>query len=201
MSMFHELMMRKKGGGVEYKTLVYATDNAYIQTDISANDDYKIKITGTIKTQTYTNAGSNYFFDGAYFSFNLTGTIAFIGYNPGNKNVTICLRSGNNQASYQATYKNDITVGSNGTVTQPNYTLSLEHTIPYNKNFGIFRCENENNYSNDLVAISLIEIKDQNNNLIAELKPAIVNGESGMYDTVGQQFYANANSVGSLVCE
>lgn len=193
--------MMSKSSGVEFKTSIYATGNAYIQTDISANDDYKIKITGTIRTQTYTNAGSNYFLDGAYAPSQLTGTIAFIGYNPGNKNVSICLRSGNNQASYEATYKNDIIVGSNGTVTQPNYTLSLEHTIPYNKNFGIFRCEDKNNYSNDLVAISLIEIKDQNDNLLHKLKPAIVNGESGVYDTVTKTFYGNANSVGSLVCE
>lgn len=208
MSKLLSMLMKSKGGGIEFKTSIYATGNAYIQTDISANADYKINIVGNVLVDTYTDQGSHYFF-GANNpdqspSYYLTGTLAFIGYNPNTSIPGIGLRSANNVAGYNAPYKQDINIGSSGGhISAPyHFTLSLSHTVAYDKNFRVLSdWQHADRKTNNMISIELIEIKDQNDNLIAELKPAIVNGESGMYDTVTETFYGNANSVGSLVCE
>lgn len=56
------------------------------------------------------------------------------------------------------------------------------------------------NFMNDKVKIQNIVLYNGNTE-VANLVPAIVEGESGMFDTINEQFYGNANSVGSLVCE
>lgn len=193
--------MMSKSGGVQFKTSIYATDNAYIQTDISANADYKIRVKGQL-TQYFTDGSKTFCFLGSIYYDTYgkyTGTQFSVGYNPNISRNVISLRSYNNRYIYEPTYSNDISVS---TILRPySFDCTLNNTIPYNTNFVIFALSDFTYKSNDCIYIELIEIKDQNDNLIAELKPAIVNGESGMYDIIEEKFYGNANSVGSLVCE
>lgn len=195
------LMKSKSGGGVEFKTYCYALNNGYIQTDISANADYKIRVKGQL-TQNFTDSSKTFvFLGGIYYDMygKYTGTRFSVGYNPNLSSNVISLRSFNNKYIYEPTYSNEINVST--TVRPYSFDGTLNNTVPYNTNFVIFASSDFVYNSNDYIYIELIEIKDQSDNLLHELKPAIVNGESGMYDTIEQKFYGNANSVGSLVCE
>ena len=182
------------GGNVEFKTSIYATDNAYIQTDISMNENYKIRVTGK-RNKSYNSTNYLYIFGGSKSSGSYPlGTDCYFSYSSGaSKNVVAILTY--NGTGYPPTSSASHYFGSD------DFDLSLNAYTNNTVSFTIFCSNSINGFLNDYVSLSLIEIKDQNDNLLHELKPAIVNGESGMYDTVTQTFYGNANSVGSLVCE
>lgn len=190
-------MVMESKSNVVFKNYCYALNNAYIQTDISANADYKIRLKGKILVDTFQSFGGTYPFRGfIQGSSRYTGTYLSLTTNPSNYVNSLFFRSINDDYAYNPTYQDILQVGNgNDEITTHNFDLTLPHTIPCDVQFKLFEA------SSSIIAFKIIEIKDQNDNLIAELKPATVNGENGMYDTIGQQFYGNANSVGSLVCE
>ena len=198
-SMLLANMLTRNGGGIDFKTYCYAIDNAYIQTDISANGDYKIRLKGKILVDTFNIAGGVYPFEGfttTNSGSKYLGTYMSLATNPNGYINTLFFRSINNDYPYNPTYQNNLQVGNgNNEITTHNFDLTLSHTIPCDVQYKLFKS------SSSLIAFEIIQIKDQNDNLLHELKPTIINGESGMYDTVTQTFYGNSNSVGSLVCE
>lgn len=194
-------MMMGSGKKVEFKNYVYAIDNAYIETDIKLNENYKISIKGKTKVSVTSQiiffmagSGSVSYWNGTRAMLYLEGSSRYCYLNNLSIGNLYSINSGttDNVRVFTGTngaYANDFTISLSRTNTKTNYNLFL------------FFNNVESIYSNDNLKIKLIEIKDQNDNLIHEIKPAIVNGESGVYDTVTETFYGNANSVGSLVCE
>lgn len=182
MSSFRQLMMRKKGGGVEFKTSIYSQGNAYISLDLSALQGQQVKC--RLK-------GECLNFSELYYLFGFS--------------------SGSSYNSYQSYFYNgSVTVKDVSQVvsnSSPNFDLTGSASTMSNSfisDFRLFSWERAGgtvNFTDGKCKFSLFEILDSSNNLLHQLKPAIVNGESGMYDTVTETFYGNANSVGSLVCE
>lgn len=187
--------MMQNNSGIEFKNYCYALNNAYIQTDISLNENFNVRVAGK-RNKSYTSATSLFLFgaSGASGSYTL-GTNCTFSYSSGigQSSVAILTYDG---TGYPPSGSTRHYFGAN------DFDISLSN-VYYNNTVSIIMfCSRHIDYFlNDYVFISLIEIKDLSDNLIVELKPAIVNGENGMYDTVGQKFYGNTNSVGSIVCE
>ena len=187
MSSFRQLMMREKGGGIEFKTAVVSTGNAYISVPLY-QDVKRIDIEGTAtNTEMYskqTFVTTYYYYSGSY-SYNGYGINCEIGTSAGQKAYKINL--------YSFSY------GGSSTIT----TFPSSYSADFNVSVVFENAFNPVHLFRLAVAGKTKSVKIYNSNdvLLGEFLPAIVNGESGMYDTVGQQFYANANSVGSLVCE
>lgn len=187
MSSFRQLMMRNKGGGVEFKDYIYSIDGAYIlfNTDRHIERFYACDVSFMIKSRsTYGIVNFRRYYDDyslgnmrvigetsgsyrTYLTINLTGTDTEIG-----------------DVSYQTdnVFNNINIYNSSSVYAKPTVKL-LYYQMTAN-----FLLKN-------------IVFYGENNTKVAELKPAIVNGENGLYDTVGNQFYGNSNSSGSLVCE
>lgn len=187
MSALLGMMCEKKGGGIEFKTAVVSTGSAYISVPLY-QDVKRIDIEGTATNTTLYSKQTflqTYYYYSSSYSYNGYGINCEIGTSAGQRQYTMNL--------YSFSY------GGNSNLAQ----LSSSRSADFNVS-AVF----ENAFN--LVHLFLlafggktkkVKIYNSNNVLLGEFLPAIVNGESGMYDTIGQQFYANANSVGSLVCE
>lgn len=213
-SMLLANMMTGSGGGVEFKSKVFATDDAYIQTDFNLNNVAKIRISGNLENYNWNNFSGTYsrwyqVFGSLKYSEGVgIGTIFAIEYhfeyNPAQRKLNAYLGSFSGGNFFSDSVSSLL---AQGTDTTPKTTFDLTYSNitqnPDNTNIKIFKgiVYGTDTYINDFCAFSLIQLFDSSDNLLHELKPAIVNGESGMYDTVTETFYGNANSVGSLVCE
>lgn len=183
-------MMMGSGGGVEFKTRIYSQNNAYIILNIYANG---IRVKGSVKTIKYGPIAHTIV--GYRYSDNSQYTIANLSYGYNSKTCNLSIGSQNNIQNTQL-------INSAGEIIQENFDVTRKNLVGWT-NWGILAQNyygNYDNFFNDVGRIELITLF-QNNNEVVNLVPAIVNGESGMYDTIGQKFYGNANSVGSLVCE
>lgn len=191
MSKLLSMMMSSSGGGVEFKTSIYATDGAYIQTDINISNVTKIRAKGENISYQAQSGSRRFVCQAVDVNSGYNGISVYIGYY---NNPTIQVTLAFFQNSYSASkssYENLINENTFDLILN-NFTF----TTPVVNTFSIFK---DAIYGQ--INFELFEFYDQNDNLLHELKPAIVNGESGMYDTVTETFYGNANSVGSLVCE
>lgn len=172
------------GGGVEFKTSIYAIDGAYIRTlENEFRYGYYIDISfyassGIENGRTIFASQSN---GGTGYKRIFKDTVSYVAK----------LKVG---TSYEDTEVGTILSNSDNIFDDINMSRNTSYNLLYYQIFS-------SSPSNDKIKIHYIRIKDSSKTLLAELKPAIVNGESGMYDTVTQTFYGNANSVGSLVCE
>lgn len=188
MSSFRQLMMKKKGGGIEFKTAVVSTGGAYISVPLY-QDVKRIDIEGTT---TITTLGLKQNFIFAYYNYlSQTSYNAYVIYN---EVSTSAGRRVNRIVLGTANYG-----GGGSTIAQ----LSSSNSADFNVS-AVFENAFNSVHSFQLARegkTKSVKIYNSNDVLLGEFLPAIVNGESGMYDTVGQQFYANANSIGSLVCE
>lgn len=169
------------GGGIDFKTSIYTLGNAYISLDLSSLQGQSVKC--RLK-------GECLDFSNLYYLF---------GYS-----------SGSSYNSYQAYFYNgSVEVGDNSqavSVSSPSFDITGQAKTMNNNYLSDFRLFSWKygstiNFTSGKCKFSLFEILDSNDNILHQLKPAIVNGESGMYDTVTETFYGNSNSVGSLVCE
>ena len=187
MSSFRQLMMKAKGGGIEFKTAVVSTGGAYISVPLY-QDVKRIDIEGTAtNTELYSKQTfvSAYYYYGGSYSYNGYGINCEIVTSAGRKAYKINLYS----FSYGGT--------SNITTFPSSFSADFNVSAVFANAFNVV-------HRFDLAVggkTKSVKIYNSNDVLLGEFLPAIVNGESGMYDTVGQQFYANANLVGSLVCE
>lgn len=199
------------GGGVEFKTSIYSQDNAYINTGIANTNIYGLRVKGSVRVNSYTGHQQqiicgyiDYSSSGANISCFVNSTIG--GSVPTNyREVKISIKEGN-------TERDNIQIANNSGIIMVN-TFDLKFIDTTNTGtkeqfeYKIFTGNRANQggsfieFTNGVVALEIVELYDISGNMIAELKPAIVNGESGMYDTITETFYGNANSVGSLVCE
>ena len=204
MSSFRQLMMRNKGGGgVEFKTSIYATGNAYMVISPNITTKYGFKIVGTLLDTTSTS-----------FSYR---TPTIVGFRKSSSNPTgwcngSFLFIANSKQKYVRVGYGGGTeeielINSDGTVIATDFSIEKKNleTPPTNNKCGLladyFDYNNSfSNFLNNTAKVKQIIIYDGDTE-VANLLPAIVNGESGMYDTVTETFYGNANSVGSLVCE
>lgn len=195
-SMILANMMSKKGGGVEFKTSIYATGGAYIVTPFTFGEIYGIKAKGSV-TSWLTVSDETYPMIAGYVSGNYTQKrgVCLI-KNSGNKCVSInindnIVQSVNNESIFDLTNQQSSPVGVN------NYAFPIFAQNSSGSSF--LPLTKWSTYGS--VKLEEIVLFNQNLNKIAHFKPAIVEGESGMYDTINEQFYGNANTVGSLICE
>lgn len=183
-SMLLANMLSGKGGGVEFKTSIYAIDGAYIRTL------------------------ENEFSYGYYIDLSFYASSGIENDRP------IFASQSSAGTGYKRIYKDTVSnvaklkVGTNYSQMEVGIILSESDNIFDDINMSrntiyplLYYQIFSSSPSNDKIKIHYIRIKDSSKNLLADLKPAIVNGESGMYDTVTETFYGNTNSVGSLVCE
>ena len=187
MSSFRQLMMREKGGGIEFKTAVVSTGNAYISVPLY-QDVKRIDIEGTT---TNTTLYSKQYFVQLYKTY--SGSYNYTGYNILNE---ISL-SGGLAVNYIKVNIFSYGGGSDIAILSSSSSKNFNVSYTFENAFNVV-------YKFELALggkTKSVKIYNSSNVLLGEFLPAIVNGESGMYDTVGQQFYTNANSVGSLVCE
>ena len=169
------------GGEAKFKTSIYTEGNAYISLDLSHLQSQSIKC--RLKGECL-NFSELYYLFGFY--------------------------SGAQYDSYQSFFDNgSVSVAGSSqavSISSPNFDLTgnaITMSSSYLSDFRLFSWKSGStiNFTSGKCKFSLFEILDSNDNILHQLKPAIVNGESGMYDTVTATFYGNANSVGSLVCE
>lgn len=187
MSSFRQLMMREKGGGVEFKNAIYPSGSAYISLPLY-QDLKKIEISGVVTNtaqyarQTFVLFYKQYSSAYSYEGYSIQSYIR-VSAGMGYRDINF------NNFNYSSTIS---TVNlSSLTSNDFNVTATLTEAINIVNEFKVVMDGKTKS----------IKLYNSNDVLIGELLPAIVNGENGMYDTVGQQFYTNANSVGSLVCE
>lgn len=199
-SMLLANMMSKKGGGVEFKTYCYALNNATCLIDLGSNNLLAgIYVKGTLTTNYPSTTGWKVMCGGASSSTQYIDS--FLSFNNlSTKNTEV--KTGN-----AGGFNTETLIDSSGNIIKTDFESSKKgmNTMTGSK-IGIFaQYSNYNNtfmyYVNDFVKIKNIVLYDINDNEIANLVPAIVNGENGMYDTINEQIYGNANSVGSLICE
>jgi len=182
MSKLLSMLMSSSGGGnVEFKTSIYTEGNAYISLDLSSlrGQSVKCRLKGECLN-----------FSELYYLFGFSSGSQYDSY-----------------ASYF--YNGSVSVAGSSqavSISSPNFDLTgnaVTMNNGYLSDFRLFSWKYSStiNFTNGKCKFSLFEILDSNDNILHQLKPAIVNGESGMYDTVTETFYGNANSVGSLVCE
>lgn len=203
--------MMSSGGGVEFKTSIYSVGEAYIDTGIDNATIYGLRVKGRMRVNSYSG----------YKQQIICGYIDYSSYT--SQSDLSCYVSAIGSPAPGQYWKTSVTIkdnitsdsvqvaGSDGIITVFDFDVKLvsNDTTKTKKQFSykIFTGERDNQggtffaYTDGVVALEVIEIYDVSGNMIMELKPAIVNGESGMYDTVTETFYGNANSVGSLVCE
>ena len=198
-SMLLANMMSSSGNSVEFKTYCYAQNNGCILIDKEVDG---FRVVGTlINTEQSVSSYINYFIAGATnYSSNpnywLGGSIR-LPNNQKQKLVVIGNMSG---------ILTDELVSADGTVIKTDFDFERKSFSSYTiSKCGIFANYNIYNNTFDKFLNDFAKIKEivlyKGNDIIADLKPVIVNGESGMYDTVTETFYENANSVGSLICE
>lgn len=203
--------MMRKSEGVKFKTSIYSQDNAYINTGITNTNIYGLRVKGSVRVNSYTGHQQqiicgyiDYSSSGANISCFVNSTIG--GTVPTNyREVKISIKEGNIE-------RDNIQIADNSGIIKVN-TFDLKFIDTTNTGtkgqfeYKIFTGNRANQggsfieFTNGVVALEIVELYDISGNMIAELKPAIVNGENGMYDTIGQKFYGNSNSVGSLICE
>jgi hypothetical protein len=191
--------MMSKSGGVEFKTYCYAQNNGCILIDKEVDG---FRVVGTlVNTIENVNTYKSYYIGaGTTYSSNPTrwlGAFIWLPNNQKQKLVAIGYMGGNTT---------DELVNADGTIVKTDFDFERKSYSSYTisacgifANYNIYN-NSFNGYINDYVKMKEI-ILYKGNNIVADLKPAIVNGERGMYDTIEQKFYGNANSVGSLVCE
>lgn len=197
MSKLLSMMMSDKGSEVEFKTNIYSQGNAYIDTMLTDIDGYNIE---AIVLDYPTSIGSTSdFIVGALSgsSGHQTGNVINISYHPNYGSMLSCNYYNNSYANVD-TRVSLYTKPQEVTINIPNITQATAQDL----NVFIFA---GNINGTAMYFCNKIKIKNlqlfKESIKVAELKPAIVNGENGMYDTVTKTFYGNANSVGSLVCE
>ena len=198
-SMLLANLMSKSGGGVEFKTYCYALNNGCILIDKEVNG---FRVIGTLlNTTESTDTYKSYYIAGTTRSSSMPsywlGAFIWLPNNQKQKLVAIGYMGGNTS---------DELVNADGTIVKTDFDFERKSYSSYNISAcGIFANSNIYNNTFDTFINNYAKMKEiilyKGNDIVADLKPAIVNGESGMYDTIGQQFYGNANSVGSLVCE
>ena len=197
MSKLLSMMMAKGSGGVEFKTSIYTTGNAYINTHLANIDGYIIDVE-VLDYPTSSGSTSNYVVGALTGSGeSRIGNEINITYHPSFNSIFVCNYFNNS-------YANVVNYVSLNTKPQTVSLQCLNITTATPSELDVFVFAGNVNGS-AMYFCNVIKIKNlqlfSGNTKVADLKPAIVNGESGMYDTVGQQFCGNANSVGSLVCE
>lgn len=185
------------GGGVEFKTSIYSQGEAYIDTMLSDIDGYNIE---AIVTNYPGSSGptSNYVVGALTGSSgHQIGNCMNISYHPTYGSIFSCNYFNNSFANIYrmvnlSTKPQEVSLN----------LLQIPQATAYGLNVFVFA---GNINGNPMYFCNVIKIKNlqlfKGSIKVAELKPAIVNGESGMYDTVTETFHGNANSVGSLVCE
>lgn len=187
MSALLGMMCEKKGGGIEFKTAVVSTGNAYISVPLY-QDVKRIDIEGTAtNTELYSKQNFLQAYKTYYGGYNYTGYYIL-------NEVSL---SGGKHVNYIKI--TNFSYGGSSDIA----TLSSSSSADFNVSYTFENAFNVVHRFKLALAgkTKSVKIYNSNNVLLGEFLPAIVNGESGMYDTVGQQFYTNANSVGSLVCE
>ena len=181
-SMLLANMMSSKGGGVEFKTYCYALNNGCCLIEGLTVNGFKVK-GKLIDTSSVFSS---------YMSWTIAGGSQ---YKTGATNWMSAIFDG--------------LVDSLGNIIKTDFEFSRTDFSGYSLTklclfaylWGYMEQNNYfQNFMNDKVKIQNIVLYNGNTE-VANLVPAIVNGESGMYDTINEQFYGNANSVGSLVCE
>ena len=200
MSKLLSMMMGSGGGGVEFKTYCYAQNNGCILIDKEFDG---FRVVGTlINTEESASGGyKNYYIAGATASSSQPsywlGAFIQMPNNQKQKNIVI---------GYLGGSISEELVSADGTVVKTDFDYERKSYSSYTiAKCGIFANYRIYNNTFDFFMNDFVKIKEivlyKGNDIVADLKPAIVNGESGMYDTVTETFYGNANSVGSLVCE
>lgn len=197
MSKLLSMMMSDSGGGVEFKTSIYSQGNAYIDTMLSDIDGYNIEAI-VLDYPTSSDPTSNNVVGALVGSTGQrTGNSISISYHPTYGSIFTCDYSNNSFANVYSmvslhTKPQEVSFNS---LQIPQATASGLNVFVFAANIG----------GDPMYFCNVIKIKNlqlfKGSVKVAELKPAIVNGESGVYDIVTETFYGNANSVGSLVCE
>ena len=198
-SMLLANMMSSSGESVEFKTYCYAQNNGCILIDKEVDG---FRVIGTlINTEQSVSSYIDYFIAGATkYSSNPSywlGAFIRLPNNQKQKLVAIGYMGGNSS---------DELVSADGTIVKTDFDFERKSFSSYTiSKCGIFVNYNIYNNTFDKFLNDFAKIKEivlyKGNDTISDLKPAIVNGKSGMYDTVTETFYGNANSVGSLICE
>lgn len=180
-------LMSKSGGGVEFKTSIYSQGNAYIEFNKDKHIDrfYTCDICFIVKSiSTY---GILRF--GRYYDDYGIGSMRVVGETSGSFRTYLTTNATGTETSVGDVVYDIDNIFNNVNI----YNSSSNWEFPIIRLFYSGMTEN--------FLLKYITFYGENNTKVAELKPVIVNGESGIYDTVTETFYGNANSVGSLVCE
>ena len=192
--------------GIVYQNMIWATNNTYIIPDISANVEYKVSLKGKVLVATYTNTASigKIIFGNTYLSSNtIVGTVANLWYSSAS-GVNVTLASAWGASPGSSPYNNNIKVGTaGGTINAPDFSLAIDYTYPKTGYFGIFAYwsgTSADYYSNDYVGIEQLQFKDQNDEILHDLKPAKFNSRYGLFDTVTNRFYIDYTLTGNLNC-
>ena len=170
------------------------------------NNVAKIRISGILQNYNYSTTNNMQYFGFGSWKYDMgkaTGTVFSIVYNFNYSSSTYYAYLGAWNGGYNYSDSVNQLLSSYQDTSKKSFDLTFNNIVqnPDNTNITIFCVIGSGGYLNNICAFSLIQLFDSSDNLLHELKPAIVNGESGMYDTVTKTFYGNANSVGSLVCE
>lgn len=187
----------ESGGGVEFKTSIYSQGEAYIDTMLSDIDGYNIEAI-VLDYPTSSGPTSNYVVGALNGNTgNQTGNNIRITFHPTYGPIFA-------SSYFNNSYANIYSQVSLHTKPQEVSLNSLQIPQATASGFSVLVFAGNIN-GNPMYFCNVIKIKNlqlfKGSIKVADLKPAIVNGESGMYDTINEQFYGNTNSVGSLVCE
>lgn len=192
-------MVMESKSNVVFKNYCYALNNGCILIDKEVDG---FRVVGTlINTEQTVSSYTSYYIAGAStYSSNPSYWLgAYIQMPNNQKQKKIAI-------DYLGGSITEELVSADGTVIKTDFDFERKSYSTYTiSKCGIFA--NYRIYDNtfDFFMNDFMKIKEivlyKGNDIVADLKPAIVSGESGMYDTVSETFYGNANSVGSLVCE
>ncbi len=198
------LMSSSGGGGIKFKTYCYALNNGCCLIEDLTVNGFKVK-GKLIDTSSISNSNRNlYIVGGSQYTSNpsyWTGCFLSMTANSQKKTISI---------GYMGGSTGEQLVDSSGNIIKTDFEYSR---INFNTGYSLtkfclfaylkgYKTQDNvfENFMNDKIKVQNIVLYNGNTE-VANLIPAIVKSESGMYDTINEQFYGNANSVGSLVCE
>lgn len=197
--------MMSNNQGIQFKTHIYATGNAFIDTGVRS-DITAIKIKGEWRVSSYSSSTEIYYF-GNLIRQSIAGgtyTTGVVGFGRKESDGVVTeldsysVTSGTTDRKY--VYNSS---GGSSDISSPKFNLGQSKLFfGGNRSFYILaaRVDTHVRYSNDTFAIETVKFYN-GSQLVNEFRPAIVNDECGMYDTVTGIFHRNANSTGSLICE
>lgn len=201
MSIFRALLMQKKGGlpsGVVLYDRLVGDGTAYIESlPFNSSYDYEMEV---FNLPNYTNFwGWRESYGGKFYALATTNSTEIRLYRNNNNAFTnvggLGLPTLDRKISISWTKGTIVVVTSDGVTKNATFTPVEKDIIGGNARlFGM------RGYSAAVVACGYKSyiVKDENGNILVNLRPCTYNGVAGMWDMVNNRFYGNANTSGSF---